>query len=362
MNGINTDYAGNYIYESNQLQFLNTPEGYAEPIDVTNYNAGFRYTYQYKDHLGNIRLSYKDLNQNTGAISLSIVEENNYYPFGLKHKRYNTAINGTHHKYMFGGKELQDEIVGSSSFEVYDFGARNYDPAIGRFIQVDPLAAEYVYNGTYNFAENNVIQFNELEGLENGIPNFYMDHGRVGQFFTGLVTWGSGASKVFEDTTDGSKAAKAEMNNYHSTIQIDQNDFNKVPVSREAADLMKEGSVQMSEALPDSQDVKAVGDGLAITGSAIVMAAPYTGPLAPKVAAVGGGIALTGTLISAGAQVYDGDNFGAGMTIGSLFLGNIAGNKVLKEMSDDVAKEFTSTVISNTAAAMERVINKDEKE
>ena len=89
VNGINTDYAGNYIYESNQLQFLNTPEGYAEPIDVTNYNAGFRYTYQYKDHLGNIRLSYTDVNQNTGAISLSIVEENNYYPFGLKHKGYN---------------------------------------------------------------------------------------------------------------------------------------------------------------------------------------------------------------------------------------------------------------------------------
>ncbi len=70
VNGINTDYAGNYIYESNQLQFLNTPEGYAEPIDVTNYNAGFRYTYQYKDHLGNIRLSYTDKNQNIGAIDL----------------------------------------------------------------------------------------------------------------------------------------------------------------------------------------------------------------------------------------------------------------------------------------------------
>jgi RHS repeat-associated protein len=164
VNGINTDYAGNYIYESNQLQFFNTPEGYAEPIDVANYNAGFRYTYQYKDHLGNIRLSYTDINQNIGAINLEIIEENNYYPFGLKHMGYNGNITGRHHKYMFGAKELQDEIVGSSSFEVYDFGARNYDPALGRWMNIDPLAEKYTDYSTYIYAINNPVFFIDPDG------------------------------------------------------------------------------------------------------------------------------------------------------------------------------------------------------
>ena len=52
----NTDYAGNYIYENNALQFFNTAEGYATPNSFGN----FDYIYQYKDHLGNVRLSYTE--------------------------------------------------------------------------------------------------------------------------------------------------------------------------------------------------------------------------------------------------------------------------------------------------------------
>jgi len=51
-----TDYSGAYIYQNNVLQMIAQPEGYIEP----NTQGGFDYIYQYKDHLGNIRLSYKD--------------------------------------------------------------------------------------------------------------------------------------------------------------------------------------------------------------------------------------------------------------------------------------------------------------
>jgi hypothetical protein len=43
---------------------------------------------------------------------------------------------------------------------------RNHDPQIGRFIQIDPLADKYVYNSTYAYAENRVINGIDLEGLE----------------------------------------------------------------------------------------------------------------------------------------------------------------------------------------------------
>lgn len=77
-NIITTDYAGNYIYENGVLQFFNHAEGYAEPVSTGS--TVFKYIYQYKDHLGNIRLSYKDIST-TSTPMLQILEENNYYPF-----------------------------------------------------------------------------------------------------------------------------------------------------------------------------------------------------------------------------------------------------------------------------------------
>ena len=349
---ITTDYSSNYIYENGSLQFFHTPEGYVEPINASNYASLFRHTFQYKDHQGNIRLSYKDLNQNTGAISLSIVEENNYYPFGLKHKGYNGAVNGADYPYGFQDQEETNDPFG---FNMIEFKYRMHDPAIGRFIQVDPLAKDYVYNGTYNFAENKVIQFNELEGLEAAIPVIYSDIIRTGEFFKGLISWGSGASKVVEDSTNGSKAAKVEMNNFLSNRTVYQNDFSKGPVNAEATSLMKEGSMQMTEALPDSEDVKAVGDGMSMAGSGMVMAAPYFGPLAPEVATFGGTIATTGTVISAGVDLYNGDGLSLSITLGSSALGVISKNQIIKQNIDQegvkVLGEMTNTVMSNLGSA-----------
>ena len=159
--GATTDYAGNYVYENNTLQFFNQPEGYVEPN-----GSGWKYVYQYKDHLGNIRLSYKDIST-TSTPSLQLVEENNYYPLGLTHKGYNTAINGTHHKYMFGGKEFDESF---QTLNTYDFGARNYDPALGRWMNVDPLAEKYPSISPYAYVANNPIMFIDPDGREIVIP------------------------------------------------------------------------------------------------------------------------------------------------------------------------------------------------
>ena len=124
-----TEYSGNYVYKkvnnTTTLEFINHAEGYVEKEDNT-----YKYVYQYKDHLGNIRVSY----DNSGSVSspnASIVEEHNYYPFGLQHRVYNDAnvARGSDfaNNYMFGGKELQDEAVGSNRLDYYDFGARNYE-------------------------------------------------------------------------------------------------------------------------------------------------------------------------------------------------------------------------------------------
>ena len=137
------------------LQFFPTAEGY---VNVTNGSA-FNYVYNYTDHLGNVRLSY----QKEANGTLKVLEENNYYPFGLKHQGYNnTNLANSNYKYKYQGQERQDEL----GLNWDSFKWRNYMPEIGRFFNVDPLAEQYAYNGVYNFSENRVIDGRELEGLE----------------------------------------------------------------------------------------------------------------------------------------------------------------------------------------------------
>ena len=168
--GQHTFYAGNYIYEQGSeqspiaLKFFNHPEGYLQPKNESDLSQGFDYVYQFKDHLGNIRLSYADADNN-GSIDASseILSEKNYYPFGLVHRGYNNVISGSDNNYkQYQGQEFTEDL----GLNTHEWKYRVSDPAIGRFWQIDPLAESYVYNGTYNFAENRVIDGNELEGLE----------------------------------------------------------------------------------------------------------------------------------------------------------------------------------------------------
>ncbi|MDO6814027.1 hypothetical protein [Tenacibaculum soleae] len=72
----------------------------------------------------------------------------------------------------FQGQEIQDELgLNWSSFKW-----RNADPALGRFINIDPLAEDYSYQSPYNFAENRVIDGIELEGLEHLSHTVYSIH------------------------------------------------------------------------------------------------------------------------------------------------------------------------------------------
>lgn len=155
--GGTTEYVGNYVYENGSLKFFNHPEGYVEPAGKGSY----LYVYQYKDHLGNIRLSYRK-----DGSALQVLEENNYYPFGLKHRGYNSNVsanvNSAARKYMFGGKEFNDEL----GLDWYDVSARNYDPALGRWMNLDPLAEKFVETSPYVYAKNNPVFFMDPNGGE----------------------------------------------------------------------------------------------------------------------------------------------------------------------------------------------------
>src|SRR5690554_4024924 len=73
-----------------------------------------------------------------------------------------TLVNVTKTEYMykFNGKEFQDEL----GLNWYDYGARNYDPALGRWNVIDPLAENYSSYTPYTYAINNPIFFVDPNG------------------------------------------------------------------------------------------------------------------------------------------------------------------------------------------------------
>ncbi len=73
------------------------------------------YVYNYTDHLGNVWLSYTNKNG-----TAQVLQEKNYYPFGLQHKGYNDNINSLAQgdKYVYKGKGFTRMIIYSMKMEI----------------------------------------------------------------------------------------------------------------------------------------------------------------------------------------------------------------------------------------------------
>ena len=79
----------------------------------------------------------------------------------MPHSGYNNVVNGTENNHKtFGGKELNKEL----GLNWHDFGARNYDASLGRWINLDPLAVAYNEYSPYNYTLNNPIYFKDPDG------------------------------------------------------------------------------------------------------------------------------------------------------------------------------------------------------
>ncbi|WP_305000472.1 RHS repeat-associated core domain-containing protein [Apibacter sp. HY039] len=63
--------------------------------------------------------------------------------------------------YKYNGKELQEEL----GLNVYDYGARNYDPAIGRWFTTDPLAEMFPGRSPYEYVFSNPVNLIDPTGM-----------------------------------------------------------------------------------------------------------------------------------------------------------------------------------------------------
>lgn len=89
-----------------------------------------------------------------------IISASDYYPFGMILPE--RTFNDSSLRYGFSGKEKLSEIKRKDN--TYDFGARLYDPRLGRWLSIDPLQSKYASYSTYNFALNSPIMFSDPDG------------------------------------------------------------------------------------------------------------------------------------------------------------------------------------------------------
>ncbi len=89
----------------------------------------------------------------------NVIQSNEYYPYGLQTASSWTRESNTGNNFLYnGGTEL------NQTTQVYDLYYRNYDPALGRFGQVDPMAGQFASLTPYNYGNNDPVFFNDPLG------------------------------------------------------------------------------------------------------------------------------------------------------------------------------------------------------
>ena len=145
------------------LKYLVTPYGRA----VKN-GSSWIYEYNLTDHLGNVRVVIRK-----GANNLAeVVQERHYYPYGMEMSELSYNFGSTvPNKYLYNGKELENDY----GIYLYDYGARFYDPVIGRWGGVDPLAEKYYCWSPYVYVLSNPIILIDPDGRELRVAKEYQE-------------------------------------------------------------------------------------------------------------------------------------------------------------------------------------------
>ena len=130
------------IYENKVAKTLLTEAGYVSLKDS-------KYHYYLKDHQGNNRIVVDE----DGKVE----ERNDYYPFG----GLMASSIGTAQPYKYNGKELDRK----NGLNWYDYGARLYDPLLGRFTCNDPLAEAWAHVNPYTYCFNNPVNRTDPTGM-----------------------------------------------------------------------------------------------------------------------------------------------------------------------------------------------------
>ena len=163
-------YSGTFVYESHSagnpltLSFMSTGNGRLKVESSTVHEEYF-----IKDHLGNTRLTLKST---PAAQSFTYQQQNHYYAFGLTIEDLSSSISPeSSNRITYNGKEFDKDL------NWYHYGARFYDPQLGRWWSVDPMSEFY---SPYNYVGNDPIHFIDPDGMcSDGTCPFCEEQGNL---------------------------------------------------------------------------------------------------------------------------------------------------------------------------------------
>ena len=142
-------YRGDLVYtvEGGSLSLESATFGEGR---IAKTSGSYSPLYFVTDHLGSVRV----VEDQSGTVC----ESNDYYPSGSRWKDPTSKVSTN--RYRFSGKE--EQTLGDLGY--LDFGARMYDPALGRWFTQDPLAEKYYSVSPYAYCNNNPIKLIDPDG------------------------------------------------------------------------------------------------------------------------------------------------------------------------------------------------------
>lgn len=146
------EYLGSLVYErkGGHLRLESTPFSGGRFVAAQTDSRRMLALHHISDHLGSTRVVVDSCGM--------VRERNDYYAFGKRWDDPDRPVSDN--RYLFNGKEAQ--IIGATGW--LDYGARMYDPELGRWFVPDPLAEAYCSMGLYTYCLNNPTRYVDADG------------------------------------------------------------------------------------------------------------------------------------------------------------------------------------------------------
>ncbi|MCD4665862.1 MAG: RHS repeat-associated core domain-containing protein [Bacteroidales bacterium] len=236
-----TDYVGSFIYENEELKYILTDYGKIQ-VEIKEEDTTLTRQYNLTDHLGNVRVTFDE--------NGDVLQEDSYYPFGmtmggLSYSKPDLEF-GCKNKYLYNGKELQEEF----GLDWYDYGARFYDAQLGRWHVPDAYAEKYVSLSPYNYVANNPLL--NVDPTGDTIVINWLAEDKTSAVYRAVT------DMVSKEENDGVFILKAHMN--PGVIQDDKDGGKQITDPNEVIELLSEND-DWKDAKNDGMDITLILSG-----------------------------------------------------------------------------------------------------